>query len=88
MTALQQTVHIRIMCTWAKRYDGRRASLSGRHSISQQIPSGCYNGSCVEKLKLLGFCLISPSEASWEIEESENYSGELLIKPSQYQGAI
>ena len=40
------------------------------------------NGSCVEKRKLLGLYLISPSEASWEIEESENYSGELLIKPT------
>lgn len=42
----------------------------------------CCNGSCIEKRKLLGLYLILPSEASWEIEESENYSGELLIKPT------
>ena len=48
----------------------------------------CCNGSCIEKLKLLGLYLISPSEASCEIEESKNYSGELLIKPTWYQSAI
>ena len=48
----------------------------------------CCIGSCVEKRKLLGLYVVSPSEASVEIEESEICSRELLIKPTQYQSAI
>ena len=69
----------RSMNILATKQDSTRGCLK---ALGQQY---CYNGRLVEKLKLLDLCLISSSEADWEIEESENYSGELLIKVIMYQ---